>query len=257
MSVLGYLTSRAKDALMNSDEKASIKKSISTLKARLNTYFEGKLEDHFQFGSSTRGTNLPRSMDEYSDIDYMIVFEDDECAPQTHLDRLKRFAETYYGKSEIYQSSPTIVLELNHIKFDLVPARVAFWYAFKIPDGNGGWRGTNPNDFNDELNRLNKGHSNLIKPTIRLVKYWNAANDFVFDSFLLEKRIVDMSFGGCKNQKEYLYYAINNLTVEYNSAPWRKEAVSHAKTIITKVKEFELHGLIAEAELELKKLIPE
>lgn len=255
MSVLSYLSSRAKDALMDSGEKDSIKKSISTLKARLNSYFEGKLKDQFQFGSSTRGTILPRSMNEDSDIDYMIVFNDDESVPQTLLDRLKRFAETYYGKSEIYQSSPTIVLELNHIKFDLVPARVAFWNPFKIPDGNGGWRGTNPNDFNDKLNRMNKEHSNLIKSTIRLVKYWNAVNDNVYDSYLLEQRIVDLAFRGCKNQKEYFFYAIDSLSVENDFVQWRKDAVSRAKDNVAQVKGFERQGMIAKAELELKKLI--
>ena len=257
MSVLSYLTSRASDTLMDVQEKESIKKSIATLKARLNTNFEGRLKDHFQFGSSTRGTILPRSMNEHSDIDYLIVFNDDDSVPQTYLDRLKRFAEIYYSKSEIYQSSPTIVLELNHIKFDLVPARTAFWNDFKIPDGNGGWRGTNPNDFNDKLNLTNREHSNLIKPTIRLVKYWNAVNDFVFDSFLLEKRIVDLSFRGCKNLKEYFFYAIDSLSVEYDFVQWRKDAVSRAKDNVAQVKDFERQGMIAKAELELKKLIPE
>jgi len=85
MSVLSYLTSRASDTLMDVQEKDSIKKSIATLKARLNTNFEGRLKDHFQFGSSTRGTILPRSMNEHSDIDYLIVFNDDDSVPQTYL----------------------------------------------------------------------------------------------------------------------------------------------------------------------------
>src|SRR5690606_40140815 len=58
----------------------------------------------------SRGTILPRSMDEQSDIDYMVVFSDGSATPQTYLNRLKTFVEKRYGSSEIYQSSPTIVL---------------------------------------------------------------------------------------------------------------------------------------------------
>lgn len=53
----------------------------------------GSLKQHFRFGSSTRGTILPRSMDEQSDIDYMIVFNENNATPQTYLNRLKTFVE--------------------------------------------------------------------------------------------------------------------------------------------------------------------
>src|SRR5260370_9100413 len=49
------------------------------------------IAQHFRFGSSTRGTILPRSMDEQSDIDYMVVFSDGSATPQTYLNRLKSF----------------------------------------------------------------------------------------------------------------------------------------------------------------------
>ena len=257
MSVLSYLERSASDALLDSSEKESIRKSIVTLKARLNAYFADMLKEHFQFGSSTRGTILPRSMDEHSDIDYMIVFNDDDSVPQTYLDRLKRFAETYYGKSEIYQSSPTIVLELNHIKFDLVPAKLGWLGGYKIPNGAGGWIDTDPNDFNSKLEDENKGNSNLIKPTIRLAKFWNANNDYLYISFSFEKWIVDQWFWNCTNQKDYLFTIIDKLPIEYDAAQWRKDKIARAKTIVAQVKEYERQELGAKAEQEVKKLIPE
>ena len=108
MSVLSYLTGKASAAVLSSTEKDSINRSVSALQSRLDTYFGGDLKSHFRFGSSTRGTILPRSMDEHSDIDYMIVFKDVDSVPQTYLDRLRRFVEKYYTKSEIYQSSPDV-----------------------------------------------------------------------------------------------------------------------------------------------------
>jgi len=57
-------------------------------------------------------------------VDYMVIFENpNNYKPQTLLNYLKNFVNHYYRTSEIYQSHPTIVLELNHITFELVPAK--------------------------------------------------------------------------------------------------------------------------------------
>src|SRR3954452_18575203 len=133
MSVNSYLTSRASAAVLSDLEKSSINTSISTLQTRLKDYFGSAVSKHFQFGSSTRGTILPRSMDEHSDIDYMVVFAEGGSKPQTYMDRLKRFAENKYSTSDIAQSSPTVVLSLNHIKFESVPALALFGNSYQIP----------------------------------------------------------------------------------------------------------------------------
>lgn len=65
----------------------------------------------------------------------MIVFDNvNNYTPQTFLTRLKNFAEEYYSRSEIYQDSPAIVLELNHIKFELVSAYKSYMFYY-IHDG--------------------------------------------------------------------------------------------------------------------------
>lgn len=99
MSVITYLQARASSAVLSSVEEASINTSIATIQSRLGSHFGKDVASHFWFGSSTRGTILPRSMDPKSDIDYMIVFADKNYTPQTYLDRLKRFAEKYYASS--------------------------------------------------------------------------------------------------------------------------------------------------------------
>ena len=132
MSVISYLEKRAGSAILSDTEQISINRSIDTIKNRLASYFGTQLSDHFRFGSSTRGTILPRSLDGESDIDYMVVFKDGGYTPQTYLDRLKRFADFYYSSSEIRQSSPSIILLLNHIRFDLVPAVNNWPFGYRI-----------------------------------------------------------------------------------------------------------------------------
>ncbi len=256
MSVNSYLAGRASDAVLTTSEQDSINRSIATLQTRLNSYFGTGLTSHFRFGSSTRGTILPRKMDSHSDIDYMIVFAEGGYTPQTYLNRLRKFVDTYYSSSDVKQSSPTIVLELNHIKFDLVPALASAWGGYQIPKGGDAWQITNPNDFNTSLTAKNTANHYLIKPTIRLMKYWNAKNSFVFDSYALEKWVVDQHYFFISNQRDYLLETFEKLTVP-TATQWGKERVERAKRIVAEVRRLERENMPYSAEAEVKNLIPE
>jgi len=258
MSVVTYLDKRASNAVLSSAEQSSIDTSISALKSRLAIYFGSDLSDQFRFGSSTRGTILPRAMDEHSDIDYMVVFAERGYSPQTYLDRLKRFAETYYSKSDIKQSSPTIILLLNHIRFDLVPALdEQYLSGYEIPKGATAWQSTNPNDFNAKLIEKNNAELSKIKPAIRLLKYWNAESGYIYDSYSLEKWVITLSFYTAINLRDYLFTIFDNLTLGYDQAQWRKDKLAKAKAIIAEVRRLESEDMPYSAEAEIKKLIPE
>ncbi|MCV6795659.1 nucleotidyltransferase [Achromobacter ruhlandii] len=256
MSVISYLDARASSAVLSTDEQASINASIVTIKSRLNSYFGTALSEQLRFGSSTRGTILPRKMDQHSDIDYMVVFAQGGAVPQTYLDRLKRFAEQYYSTSDIKQSSPSLVLQLNHIKFDLVPALKVWGTTYQIPDGPATWQNTNPNDFNGQLDALNHKEMYKIKPMIRLLKYWNAEAGYIFDAYSLEKFVVSLSYYGVINIRDYLFTAFDNLYLGSDQAQWRKDKVKRAKDIIAEVRSLERDGYPNLAEAEVKKLIP-
>lgn len=256
MSVLSFLTDTASNAVLSSTEQSSITTSVTTLQSRMGLYFDsGVIKQHFRFGSSSRGTILPRSMDEHSDIDYMIVFSENNATPQTYLNRLKAFVDKYYSSSEIRQSSPTIVLELNHIKFDLVPATTTYWLEeIQIPNKSGGWMSTNPNDFNATLEAKNKEHKSLIKPTIRLFKYWNATAGYPFESFDMEKWVCGLSFWWLTNQKDYFLSVIENLNTNSLYAQWVNNEITRAKNIVANVRQYEKDEKPVTAETEIKKL---
>lgn len=258
MSVITYLEKRASDAVLSNDEQNSINTSINTIKIRLTSYFADSIKEQFRFGSSTRGTILPRAMDENSDIDYMVVFSESGYTPQTYLDRLKRFSNTYYSSSEIRQSSPTIVLVLNHIRFDLVPAlKESYLTSYQIPNGTNTWQYTNPNDFNNSLVTKNNLELFKVKPAIRLLKYWNARNGYIYDSFGLEKWVITLSFSSSINLRDYLFTMFENLTLSYDQAQWRKDKLARAKEIVAQVRYFETQDMPYSAEAEVKKLIPD
>lgn len=258
MSVLSYLQSRSAAAILAQGEAASISVSIHTLSTRLSSYFTAKgdgLLHQFRFGSSTRATILPRRDDENSDIDYMVVFEKGGFNPQTYLDRIKRFVEQRYSSSEIYQSSPTIVLELGHIKFDIVPALHIHGTQYHIPNKSGAWMVTDPADFNSTLNTKDTVEFHLIRPVIRLTKIWNAANGEIFESFPLEKWICGLHYSVAKDQQQYLF-AIFDTLAPNTGVQWKNDKIIRAKQIVHQVRLYERQGYHQAAEDEVKKLIP-
>jgi len=255
MSVLSFLTNTASSAVLPATEQSSITTSITTLQSRMGLHFDSSaIAQHFRFGSSTRGTILPRSMDEQSDIDYMVVFSDGSATPQTYLNRLKSFVEKRYGSSEIYQSNPTIGLELNHIKFDLVPATKTWLGELQIPNAAGGWMTTNPNDFNATLDAKNKEHKSLIKPTVRLFKYWNATAGFPFQSYEMEKWVCGLSFWFLANQNDYFLAVIESLNTSTSYSQRANNEITRAKNIVANVRRYEKDEMPVTAENEIKKL---
>lgn len=211
-----YLVSVARALVLSEDEKQHIQTSISTLRARLNAWFGNDVKKQYQFGSSIRETILPRSVDSGSDIDYMIVFDNkDKYKPATLLNRLRRFVENKYSRSEVYQSSPTIVLELSHIKIELVPAYQDYpWsetYYIPAPASDYvDWMTTSPSYIQTKVNDANSRYNYQIKRLIRLLKYWNVMNEKVY-SYELEDHIASRVFWCCTSLEDYFFDTVKYL----------------------------------------------
>lgn len=257
MSVLSHLNDTASKAVLSSTENSSIVTSVSTLSTRLNGWFGTGIIEDFKFGSYTRDTILPRKIDEHSDVDYMVVFKDSTSKPQTYLDRLKKFAEEKYSSSEIYQSHPTVVLDLSHIKFELVPA-IEIYGGYNIPAPSSGWQdwiSTYPNAFNKTLTDANTRNGYQIKPMVRLVKYWNAKAGYVYNSFALEQYLVNGAYTQ-SSLKDYVFWAFDTLQLNFSEAQWRKDQLARAKKIVNDTRQYERDNMPATAEAEIKKLLP-
>ncbi|MCY8087232.1 nucleotidyltransferase [Bacillus sonorensis] len=264
MSVNSYLTDLSSKLVLSSTEKENIKTSINALSKNLNLYFnDGELHDHFQFGSSTRGTILPRKVDSESDVDYMIIFKNPNgYKPETLLNYLKQFMHKYYSRSEIHKDSPTMVLELNHIKFELVPAMQDRWGDFLIPAPSNylyEWMLTDPSGFDKDLTNANVHNNYKIKPLIRLMKYWNTnkANRH-HSSYELEKMLVGKYYYFTKpSLKEYVYDSIEGLSYSLFDSQTYRDKLTYAKNVISNCRSHEFYGRNAEALKEIKKLFPE
>lgn len=264
MTINGYLTGLANHAILRDQEKVSVQRSITALQSRLTHHFGNQISQHFVFGSYSRGTILPRSMDPQSDIDYMVVFADTGLQPQSYLDRLRRFAEIQYARSEVAQSHPTVVLELNHIRFELIPAVQNWFSGLQIPAKGSGyqsWQDTDPNGFNQTLSSANQANGSLIKPLVRVMKYWNATARYPFESYALERHIVAQGYGlsgllGSRQLAGYFFQAVESLEAGWSAPQWKQASVSRLKQLASLARSQERSGNSAQAETTIKRLLP-
>lgn len=252
MSVNSYLNYLAQRAIVRDDEKEGIQISIDTILQRLKSYDENKYQigNTLIFGSYKRNTMLSRKFDEDSDVDIMVIFgkkamgfysfeprNNQPKSPQTYLNYLKDFAESKYPTSLRRQDFPTIVLELNHIKFDLVPAIIDDCGQYKIPRKRTSndwyqfdeWIPTNPNDLDGAL--IN---NQTLRRLVRVAKIWNAKQGYIYESYELEKWIVNNYF--CGNLSDHFYRFCELLPINWNLSENKQNKIQKLKDSAQMVK---------------------
>ena len=258
MSILTYLTSLSSQLVLSTEERISIGVSLGFLKTKLSNWSHSSdIQEQAVFGSYDRDTILPRKYDEGSDVDYMIVFKNpNNYQPETFRGWLKKFAEDKYTRSEIYLDYPTTVLELSHIKFELVPAIKPMWGTYMIPDNTtifSKWQSTNPFTLKNTITEANKINHN-IRPLIRVMKYWNVLNGKPYASFELEQKIANMPFWYSKNLDECFYFFVEALIPEYSMSQSKKNAVNKLKNAARQAQYYKHMGWDGLAENEIQTL---
>lgn len=236
LSINNYLRDLASELFISygSKERERIDKSIDTIMDRLESFFDDELDEIAIFGSYDRGTILPNKYDKRSDIDLLVNFnikEYPEKAASTYRDKLRRFAQEKYSTSISKKDFPSVVIELRTIKFDLVPAIIKKQYLLGsekiwIPDSKYEWQKTYPFDFSEELTQRNTKYNSIVKPIIRLLKFWNAKASYPFPSFELEQLIADMNFRN-KDIQDGFFYVIEQLGYPGNSKDNKIESLKN------------------------------
>ena len=226
VSINGKLTQLANEYYISygSFEQKKIDSSVVTLHSRLRSHFGSDILSINEFGSYKSDTILPRKYDEDSDVDLMVVFNHASLsvAPGTYRNYLINFADKKYSRSDVKKSSPTVILELDHIKYDLIPTyeELKPWFNTKtiyIPQNDSSWMVTDPHGFNAELTRANTANSSNIKKIIRLLKAWNAKVGYPIASYSLEQEIARMNyFMWDKSLDSYFFTAISGLNMYRN-----------------------------------------
>lgn len=259
ISINTYLENMSKRLEFPAADREKIDTSFKYLKEKIWSVFQNKLEDVVLFGSFDRGTVLPGGVDRFSDVDVMIIFRKNEFQPQTYLNQLRSFSEKTYPRSETFPDHPTIVVELSHVRFELVPAYIHEGWSKTIripgtPAKELQWIDTDPNKFKTALFEKNTEKKGLTIPIIKILKYWNALNDYPFRPYTIEKITVDENVSGA-NLKECLYDFCNELS-KYEKSTEGEKAYKSLAERIRRLKILEKENLSEYIEQEMAAFLP-
>lgn len=198
-AILNYLEFLARKLALQPGEVTQIATSVSKIKEKLEKWFEyDGLKEVRTFGSYDRDTLISRLVDSNSDVDIMVIFDEKRWESQTYLNKLKSFAEEHYPKAERYQDHPTIVIEDEKIKFELVPCiykeeSTFLLEKYLVPQRQNSeleWIKTEPDYLKNKLNKFVNTKPTLIN-LILLFKYWNLCNGSLYKTFKIESFMID------------------------------------------------------------------
>jgi predicted nucleotidyltransferase len=135
-----------------------------------------------------------------NDIDVFVVlrgYTQNDIKPNTILDKLKKDLNITYPKTPVKQDKPCIVIDFNHVTFELTPAIEIenHWgeNTFYIPEmsKNNTWQSVeNPRVLESNLTEANKRLNQKLNPLIKMMKKCKVKNNFKTPSFEMEKMAI-------------------------------------------------------------------
>lgn len=263
MPIDKHLTKIANQSILTDDVKDEVQRTLGALQTRLQQHFGAQLQTSVVFGSYSRGTILPRVMDARSDVDYMIVLSAaSEPSVLACLEQLKGFARQRLGIATPSHDQATLRLESPKIRFELVPATVNLFGGLQIatPAGlHGSWLDTDPQSAHDKLTDANRRHHGLIRPLVRILKYWNATANYPFEPFVLEQKVVGFALGQ-KNPStrisDYFIHFVEALHVSWEDPAPRRDAIERLKALTAQARHFQRAERDVQAKGVMGQLLP-
>lgn len=255
MDINSYYLELAKALKFPSDRRERIDTSIDYFRQKIWGQFQDRLLEVVVFGSYSRDTIICK--DEEEDVDIVVIYKTREVQPDTYLKQIQMFCENTYSRSKIYQDHPTIVIDMEHIKFEIVPSFYVSTGVVKIPAPKSRelkWVNTNPKDLITKVLMKDKNNKNLILHVIRILKYWNTLNGRAFTSFQIERAIIEKIYT-CTTIREYITIAISAIE-EISSGDKQKNAIKLLKEKLKRVRILESNNFTEYIEQELKSFLP-
>jgi len=190
---------------LSQDQKTKIQNSHKYLR---KNYLEklDYVEKTFLTGSYKKNTLINHSS---NDVDMFVVlkgYTTSSIKPHTVLDKLKKDLKGKYTTTTIKQSKPCVVLEFQHITFELTPViqidnslqlalgfdNTPEFYMPNILSTNDWVKTENPRLLEQKLSKANKSLNGQLVPLIKMMKQCKLYNNIkTLKSFEMEKLAID------------------------------------------------------------------
>lgn len=190
---------------LRDSQKEKIQKSHQWLRKQYLDKFD-YVEKIFLTGSYKKNTIINQAD---NDVDMFVVlkgYDEYSIKPNTILDKLKNDLQGKYTQTKIKQNRPCIVLNFNHMTFELTPViqvdnslQLALGFDntsdFYIPNtsNTNEWMQTeNPRILEQKLSKSNANLNYQLVPLIKMMKKCKENNNMSnFQSFELEQLAID------------------------------------------------------------------
>ena len=152
-----------------------------------------------------------------NDIDVFIVlkgYSKNNITPNAILNKLKKDLQITYPNTKIRQNKPCIVIEFNHVTFELTPAieienDCGEYSEFYIPEmsKNNIWQKVeNPRVLENSLTQKNQSLDQKLNPLIKMMKKCKVNNNIKTPSFEMEKMAINSLdyFNGFRDGVQHL-----------------------------------------------------
>jgi hypothetical protein len=144
-------------------------------------------------GSYARSVAIRRVKD--VDVFCRMYDLDDDVEPVTVLNRFYKALEDTFGSARVTRNARSFKVtfpEYDDLHVDAVPARQKWDGAWEIPTKDGDWQSTNPLKVNELTTEMNKTHSGMYVPTVKLARQARRAiNDARPGGFFVEMCLYD------------------------------------------------------------------
>ena len=251
-----YLTQLSQQLVIAPNKRDKIDNSIRHIQKEIWGLFQNRLHECIVFGSYDRQTIILE--DEEADVDILITFKTSEYRPETYLKHIKEFCEKNYPRSTVYPDHPTVAIEMDHIKFELVPAIYVSDVAVRIPAPRSNelrWIHTTPTRFKQQVEAKNKNNKDIILPLIRVFRYWNFLQGKPFSSYEIEKAIIERTFT-CRTQLRDYYFVLEDSIKEITGTEEQKKSYADLREHNRVLRAMERERLTKYLEPELKDFLP-
>lgn len=170
--------------------KAHINSIISFFKANFDLSSAGA----FYTGSYRRGTMIRWTRDvdilaALSVAKYDPVYGNDSSK---FLYMVRNALNDHFGSTQVSTKQVAVKVDYSDITADVVPCFPRKGGGFLMPNGTGGWRGTNPPFHTTLMKEADEAHSMRLKPIVRLMKAWNYQNGHHLSSIHVELMVERM-----------------------------------------------------------------
>ncbi len=97
----------------------------------------------------------------------------------------------------------------------------------------------------------------MLKPLIRLLKYWNVKNGKILTSFKIEQYVSSHVFYGCSNLEDYFLEGANWLSMAQAMTEDQRKKVKTLQLALSEIQRYKQNGQEALAVLQLRSILPD